>query len=86
MSTDITESKYSTSVRYNSDSVRLDSVLISCFFVLGNNLARFCYTRSISIWPLFSTAIFFLVFVGALTLLLDWAEKKMDYFRCKGGY
>ena len=34
------------------------------------------------IWPLFSTAIFFLVFVGALTLLLDWAEKKMNYFRC----
>ena len=35
-----------------------------------------------AIWPLFSTAIFFLVFVGALTLLLNWAEKKMDYFRC----
>lgn len=34
------------------------------------------------IWPLFSTAVFFLVFVGALTLLLDWAEKKLDYFRC----
>ena len=54
MSTDITESKYSTSVRYNSDSVRLDSVLISCFFVLGNNLARFCYTRSISKSKIFS--------------------------------
>ena len=33
------------------------------------------------IWPLFSTAIFFLVFVGALTLLFGWAEKKLDYFR-----
>lgn len=34
------------------------------------------------IWPLFSTAIFFLVFVGALTLLLGRLEKKLDYFRC----
>lgn len=33
------------------------------------------------IWPLFSTAIFFLVFCGALTLLFGWLEKKMDYFR-----
>ena len=40
------------------------------------------YSAKGLIWPLFSTALFFLVFVGALTLLLDWAEKKMDYFRC----
>lgn len=40
------------------------------------------YSAKGLIWPLFSTAIFFLVFVGALTLLMDWAEKKMDYFRC----
>lgn len=40
------------------------------------------YSAKGLIWPLFSTAIFFLVFVGALTLLLNWAEKKMDYFRC----
>lgn len=33
------------------------------------------------IWPLFSTALFFLVFCGALTLLFGWLEKKMDYFR-----
>lgn len=32
------------------------------------------------IWPLFSTALFFLVFVGVLTLLFGWLEKKMDYF------
>ena len=29
-----------------------------------------------------STALFFLVFVGALTILFNWAEKKLDYFRC----
>jgi len=33
------------------------------------------------IWPLFSTAIFFLIFCGVLTLLLDYAEKKISYFR-----
>ncbi|MPM08530.1 L-cystine transport system permease protein TcyB [bioreactor metagenome] len=33
------------------------------------------------IWPLFSTAVFFLVFCGVLTLLLNLAEKKLDYFR-----
>ena len=40
------------------------------------------YTKQGLIWPLFSTAIFFLVFVGALTLLLGRLEKKLDYFRC----
>ena len=38
------------------------------------------YTSKGLIWPLFSTAIFFLVFVGALTLLFSWVEKKLDYF------
>ncbi len=33
------------------------------------------------IWPLFSTAIFFLAFCGILTLLFGWLEKKLDYFR-----
>ena len=33
------------------------------------------------IWPLFSTAVFFLVACGILTLLLNFAEKKLSYFR-----
>ncbi len=33
------------------------------------------------IWPLFSTALFFLVACGILTLLLNYAEKKLSYFR-----
>ena len=37
------------------------------------------YSAKGLIWPLFSTAIFFLVFVGALTLLFGWLEKKLDY-------
>ena len=38
------------------------------------------YTSKGLIWPLFSTAVFFLVFVGALTLLFGWLEKKLSYF------
>ena len=33
------------------------------------------------IWPLFSTGVFFLIACGILTLLLNYAEKKLDYFR-----
>ncbi len=33
------------------------------------------------IWPLFSTAIFFLIFCGILTLLFGYLEKKLDYFK-----
>ena len=32
-------------------------------------------------WPLFGAGLFFLLFTGLLTLLLDWAERKLDYFR-----
>ena len=39
------------------------------------------YSAKGLIWPLFSTALFFLVFVGALTLLFDYLEKKISYFR-----
>ena len=32
-------------------------------------------------WPLFGAGLFFLVFTGLLTLLLNWAEQKLNYFR-----
>lgn len=32
-------------------------------------------------WPLFYTGVFYLVFVGILTLLFNYIEKKLDYFR-----
>ena len=32
-------------------------------------------------WPLFYTGVFYLVFVGILTLLFNWLERKLDYFR-----
>lgn len=33
------------------------------------------------IWPLFSTGLFFLSFVGILTLLFGYLERRLDYFR-----
>ena len=39
------------------------------------------FTKKGLIWPLFSTGIYFLLMNGILTLLLRYAEKKMDYFR-----
>lgn len=34
-----------------------------------------------AIWPLFFTAIYYLIFNGVLTVLLSRLEKKLDYFR-----
>lgn len=33
------------------------------------------------IWPMFYTGAFYLIFVGILTLLFGYAEKKMNYFQ-----
>ena len=33
------------------------------------------------IWPLFFTAVYYLIFSGIVTLLLGWLEKKLNYFR-----
>ena len=33
------------------------------------------------IWPIFYAGAFYLLFVGALTLLFGWLEKKLSYFR-----
>ena len=39
------------------------------------------YTRQGLLWPLFTTAIFFLIFNGLVTLAQGRIERKMDYFR-----
>ena len=40
------------------------------------------YMKSAGIvWPLFYTAVFYLAFVGILTLLFNYAERKLSYFR-----
>lgn len=32
-------------------------------------------------WPLFYTMVYYLLFVGILTILFNWLEKKLSYFR-----
>ena len=44
-------------------------------------MAQEYVTSKALIWPLFSTALFFLVACGILTILLNYAEKKLSYFR-----
>ena len=39
------------------------------------------FTKKGLISPLFSTAIYFLLLNGILTLLFNWLEKKMDFFK-----
>ncbi len=39
------------------------------------------YTTRGYIWPLFYTGVFFLAFVGVLTLLFGWLERKLDYYK-----
>lgn len=41
---------------------------------------EFMLTKGL-IWPLFYTGAFYLIFVGALTLLFGWIEKKLSYYR-----
>lgn len=38
------------------------------------------YSNQGIIWPLFGTGLFFLVFVGVLTLLFGYLERKLNYF------
>mgnify|MGYP000358392185 CR=1 FL=1 len=32
-------------------------------------------------WPLFYTGVFYLIFIGILTLLFNYIERKLDYFK-----
>lgn len=42
----------------------------------------FAFMKSDGItWPLFYTGVFYLIFVGVLTLLFNYIEKKLDYFK-----
>ena len=43
---------------------------------LGQN-----FTKKGLLWPLFYTGLFFLLFSGLLTMLFNYLEKKLDYFR-----
>lgn len=44
--------------------------------------AGYSFMKSAGItWPLFYTGVFYLIFVGILTLLFNFIEKKLSYFR-----
>ena len=47
----------------------------------GQSFLKGSHGISGAIWPLFFTAIYYLIFNGILTLLLGRLEKKLDYFR-----
>jgi polar amino acid transport system permease protein len=34
------------------------------------------------LWPLFYTAVYYLIFTALLTFLFRWIEKKLDYIKC----
>ncbi len=39
------------------------------------------YSAKGLIWPLFYTGVFYLIFVGVLTLIIGFVEKKLNYFK-----
>ena len=59
-----------------------DTALANCIMVceIIKNAKELAATKAL-IWPLFFTGVFYLVFVGVLTVVLNKAEKKLSYFR-----
>lgn len=59
-----------------------DTALANCIMVceIIKNAKELAATKAM-IWPLFFTGVFYLVFVGILTVVLGKVEKKLSYFR-----
>ena len=59
-----------------------DTALANCIMVceIIKQAKELAATKAM-IWPLFYTGVFYLIFVGILTILLGRLEKKLDYFR-----
>ena len=59
-----------------------DTALANCIMVceIIKQAKELAATKAL-IWPLFYTGVFYLRFVGVLTLLFGRIEKKLDYFR-----
>ena len=58
------------------DTALANAIAIPEIIKCANDMA----TRAM-IWPLFYTAVFYLIFVGALTLIFGAIEKKLAYFK-----
>ena len=59
------------------DTALANCIMVSEIIKQANELAA---TKAL-VWPLFYTGVFYLIFVGILTILLGKLEKKMSYFR-----
>ena len=59
-----------------------DTALANCIIVseIIKQAKELAATKAM-VWPLFYTGVFYLVFVGVLTILLGRLEKKLSYFR-----
>ncbi len=59
-----------------------DTALANCIMVceIIKNAKELAATKAM-VWPLFYTGVFYLIFVGVLTIVLGKAEKKLSYFR-----
>lgn len=59
-----------------------DTALANCIMVceIIKNAKELAATKAL-VWPLFFTGVFYLVFVGILTVVLGKVEKKLSYFR-----
>ncbi|MBE6642417.1 MAG: amino acid ABC transporter permease [Ruminococcaceae bacterium] len=59
-----------------------DTALANCIMIpeIIKQAKELAATKAL-IWPLFYSGVFYLLFVGLLTILLGRLEKKLDYFR-----
>ena len=59
-----------------------DTALANCIIVceIIKQAKELAATKAL-VWPLFYTGVFYLIFVGILTIVLGKAEKKLSYFR-----
>ena len=59
-----------------------DTALANCIIVceIIKQAKELAATKAL-VWPLFYTGVFYLVFVGILTIVLSRVEKKLSYFR-----
>jgi len=59
-----------------------DTALANCIMVceIIKQAKELAATKAL-VWPLFFTGVFYLIFVGLLTIVLGKIEKKLDYFK-----
>ncbi len=59
-----------------------DTSLARIIAVYELTFTGFSYMKSSGlVWPFFYTGVFYLLFVGILTILFNFIERKLDYFR-----